>query len=174
MPWTTTLFELIDMRSFSNLWFWIALAVLWSTTAYYVIGVPFDMVVRAQKKGGAAADDLMDLARIKITRLLDLVERSGDWLAGGIAFVLTALVVLSVRYGVEFAQAVLLLVGPQLLVHYLAVRAARAIRAANPESDQLCAMLIRHRVHRQLIGMAAIFVTAMWGMWVNLALPGWY
>lgn len=162
------------MRSFSNLWFWIALAVLWSTTAYYVLGVPFDMVVRAQKRGGDAAEDLMDLARIKITRMLDLVDRSGEWLAGLCAFVLTALAVLSVGYGIEFAQALLLLVAPQMVVQYLAVRAARAIRRTDPEADQLCAMLIRHRVHRQLIGMAAIFVTAMWGMWVNLALPGWY
>ena len=27
MDWYLTLFEVIDMRSFSNLWFWIALAV---------------------------------------------------------------------------------------------------------------------------------------------------
>ena len=35
------------MRSFSNLWYWIALAVLWSTVSHWVLGVPFDMVQRA-------------------------------------------------------------------------------------------------------------------------------
>ncbi len=29
MDWYATVFELIDMRSFSNLWYWIALAVVW-------------------------------------------------------------------------------------------------------------------------------------------------
>ena len=29
MDLADTIFEVIDMRSFSNLWFWIALAVVW-------------------------------------------------------------------------------------------------------------------------------------------------
>ncbi|MCU0909379.1 MAG: component of SufBCD complex, partial [Rhodobacteraceae bacterium] len=31
MDWYLTVFEVIDMRSFSNLWYWIGLAVLWSS-----------------------------------------------------------------------------------------------------------------------------------------------
>ncbi|MEC7258626.1 MAG: component of SufBCD complex, partial [Pseudomonadota bacterium] len=51
MDWYSSIFELIDMRSFSNLWFWIALAVTWSTTSHWVLGVPFDMVNRARRNG---------------------------------------------------------------------------------------------------------------------------
>jgi len=42
VTWYETIFELIDMRSFSNLWYWIVLSVLWSTMSHWVLGVPFD------------------------------------------------------------------------------------------------------------------------------------
>ncbi len=64
-----TVFEVIDMRSFSNLWYWIALAVLWSTASHFVLGVPFDLAQKAQKLGGERMQDLEDLVRINVNRL---------------------------------------------------------------------------------------------------------
>ena len=49
MDLTQTLFDVIDFRSFSNLWFWIMLAVAWSTASHWVLGIPFDMVLRARQ-----------------------------------------------------------------------------------------------------------------------------
>ena len=46
------IFEVIDMRSFSNLWYWIMLAVIWSSTSHWVLGVPHDMFIRARRQGG--------------------------------------------------------------------------------------------------------------------------
>ena len=82
MDWHQTLFELIDMRSFSNLWFWIALAVVWSTASHWVLGVPFDMVIRARKHGGQAEVDLEDMVRVNVNRLLYIGHVSGLWLLG--------------------------------------------------------------------------------------------
>ena len=48
------IFELIDMRSFSSLWFWILLAVTWSTASHWVIGVPYDLIQRARRTGPEA------------------------------------------------------------------------------------------------------------------------
>ena len=76
------IFELIDLRSFSNLWYWIALAVLWSSASHWVLGVPFDMVGRAAKHGGEAAQDLQDAVRIQVNRLIYISDVSG--------FILTA------------------------------------------------------------------------------------
>ena len=70
MNWYTSLFELIDMRSFSNLWFWIALAVVWSSASHWVLGVPFDLVQRARRDQGQALTDLEDLTRINVNRVL--------------------------------------------------------------------------------------------------------
>ena len=99
MDWFQLITEVIDLRSFSNLWYWIGLAVVWSTVSHWVLGVPYDIVLRARRRGGQAMEDLEDLARINVNRILQLV---------------------------------------------------------------------RHRFWTQLIGMVAIFVTAMWGMYKNL------
>lgn len=91
MDWYSTVFELIDMRSFSNLWFWIALAVMWSTTSHWVLGVPWDMVLRAQREGGQYEEDLLDIVRINTNRLLHIGTVSGLWLLGFACFFLTML-----------------------------------------------------------------------------------
>ena len=57
MNGTDSLFSTIDLRSFSNLWFWLMLAVAWSNVTHYVMGVPFDMVQRAKRKGLSIGTD---------------------------------------------------------------------------------------------------------------------
>ena len=168
MDWTRTVFEVIDMRSFSNLWFWIAVAVLWSSASHWVLGVPWDMIARARRHGGAAAADLETLAHINARRILFIGRVSGLWLAGIASFMLTGLAVLGFVYRIEFAQAVLLLLGPMTAVGLLTLRTARAIEAAEATGPDLWRRLTRHRMAVQALGMVSIFVTAMWGMWQNL------
>jgi hypothetical protein len=69
LDWYRTLFEVIDMRSFSNLWYWIAIAVTWSTVSHWVLGVPFDMLQRARRQGGQADADFETMVRINANRL---------------------------------------------------------------------------------------------------------
>lgn len=155
------------MRSFSNLWFWIALAVLWSTTSHWVLGVPFDMVARA-RRNEQTAQDLHDLVGINIRRMLYVARVSGLWLIGFAAFVLTALVVLGFFYRVEIAQAVFLLLAPLTLVWGLSLSVAQRIAATPMEGEALYRCLSRHRMVVQAIGMVSIFVTSLWGMWQNM------
>lgn len=168
LDWYQTLFELIDMRSFSNLWFWIVLAVIWSTASHWVMGVPYDMVLRAKRHGGQAEVDLEDMVRININRLLYIGQVSGLWLAGFAFFFLTMLVLLGFVYGVEFAQAVFLLGFPLSLVGALSLSTARLIQSEGASGELLFKRLHRHRVFTQLIGMVSIFVTALWGMYQNV------
>ncbi|WP_093927204.1 component of SufBCD complex [Sulfitobacter dubius] len=170
MDWYQTLFEMIDMRSFSNLWFWIALAVMWSTASHWVLGVPFDMVLRARRYGGEAQADLEDMVRINVNRLLYISQVSGLWMLGLGFFVLTTLVLLGFVYDIEFAQALLLLGFPMSLVGLLSLSTARLIRMEGSSGDVLQRRLMRHRLYTQIIGMVAIFVTALWGMYQNLNL----
>lgn len=173
MNWTNTLIEVIDMRSFSNLWFWIALAVVWSSVSHYVLGVPFDMIQRARKQGGQAEIDLQDMVRINVNRLLYIGQVSGLILLGFMAFALTSLGIMAFWYDVEFAQAVFLLAFPLTMVGALSLSTARAIATSAPEGEALYARLSKHRVITQFIGMISIFVTAMFGMYQNLAVgPG--
>ena len=164
-----TVFELIDMRSFSNLWFWIALAVVWSTTSHWVLGVPFDMLQRARRSGGAAEADFEDMVRVNVNRLLHIGHVSGLWIIAIGSGVLTALAILGFWYRVEIAQALFLLGFPMTIVAILSLRTARAIRRDGDGGEPLRKRMSRHRVWTQVIGMVAIFVTAMWGMYQNMS-----
>lgn len=169
MDWYQSLFELIDMRSFSNLWFWIVLAVVWSTTSHYGLGVPFDMVLRAKRHGGQTEADLEDLVRINTNRLLFIAQMSGLWIAGFACFFLTILGLLGFVYGNEFAQSLMLLAFPLSLVGVLSLSTARLIQEEDSRGDTLRRRLMRHRLYTQIIGMVSIFVTALWGMYQNLS-----
>lgn len=173
MQWYELIFVLIDMRSFSNLWYWIALAVLWSSVSHWVMGVPFDMITRARRQGGQSMDDLAAIARINASRLLYISRNGGFWIIGFTCFLLTLLTMLSVFHNVEFAQAVLLMFAPMVLVTYLTLRTAYRVEQEALEGDALVSRLLRHRFVVQLIGMFAILVTSLFGMYQNMNAGAW-
>ena len=168
MDWYSTVFELIDMRSFSNLWFWIALAVLWSSASHYVLGVPWDLITRARKGHPQALEDMNHLAAINSRRILYIGRESGLLLTGFLSFLISMAAILGWGYGREFAQAVLLLLVPMAIIWLLSVRMANRIEAEELTGGALISAFNRHRLLVQLVGMISIFVTAMWGMYQNL------
>ncbi len=168
MDWYETLFEVIDMRSFSNLWYWIAVAVTWSTMSHWVLGVPFDMLQRARRQGGQADADFEAMARINANRLIWISDTAGIWLVVLGSAVITALATLGFWYDVEFAQAVFLLAFPLSAIMALSIRTAQRIKAGNEGGEALKRRMMRHRFWTQVIGMLALVVTAFWGMYRNL------
>ncbi|WP_425038761.1 component of SufBCD complex [Primorskyibacter sp. S187A] len=166
----TSVFELIDMRSFSNLWYWIALAVMWSTASHWVLGVPFDMVSRARKYGGQTMIDLEDLTRINVNRLLFIGRMAGIWLVAVFCFILSGLFTAGFVLANEFAQATFLLVFPLSIIWLLSVNTAKLIEMQELHGEALCRRITRHRFHIQVLGILFIFVTAMWGMYQNFSM----
>ena len=165
-----TVFEVIDMRSFSNLWYWIGLAVVWSSTSHWVLGIPHDMIQRARREGGEAMADVEDLARINVGRLLSVIDKGALAVVGLGFFWLTVLGVLAFYYNMEFAQALFLIAAPMSVVIWLSVRASRKIAAGENLGAALCRRLTIHRRWTQGVGMLAIFVTGMYGTYQNLSL----
>jgi hypothetical protein len=55
--------EVIDLRSFSNLWYWIVLAIMWSSLSHWTLGVPYHIVARARRGDQRAVHDMQALAR---------------------------------------------------------------------------------------------------------------
>jgi hypothetical protein len=161
-----TALEVIDLRSFSNLWFWIALAVLWSTASHWAIGVPFDMVRRAAKGHETSLHDMHALANIQARRILFIAEATGVLSTGMGFFLITTLSLLGFLYGIEFAQALLLLFVPMMIVAWISLRTARRVRGL--DAYDVGNLLAKHRRAVQGVGIVSIFVTSMWGMWVNL------
>ncbi len=164
------IFELIDMRSFSNLWFWIALAVMWSTASHWVLGVPYDLVLRARRHGGQTEADLEDLVRINVNRMLYIARVSGLWILGLGCFLLSALVLLGFVYHIEFAQALFLLGFPMSIVTLISLSTARLIHQERSSGELLRKRLTRNRLYIQLTGLVSIFFTALWGMYQNMSI----
>jgi len=166
-----TITALIDMRSFSNIWYWIVLAVAWSSASHWVLGVPFDMVLRARRKGGAAEEALVLMTRLSTQRLLLIGREGGMILAVVASFLLSSLAVLGFGYGYELAQGMALILVPMVAVGLLSLRAAARLEpvlCAGPEAVVVMHALSKHRMAVQAIGMVAITVTAMWGMLQNM------
>jgi hypothetical protein len=168
------LFDLIDMRSFSNLWYWIALGVIWSSASHWVLGVPYDMVSRARSERGQALEDLEAMVRINASRMLHASRNHGPFLIGFLCFLITMLGLLGFLYQVEFAQAVLFLFVPLVVLGYLSLRSSLKVEAGEGQGDALFRRLFRHRLSVQVLGMVSIFITSLYGMWVNIqaTLPG--
>jgi len=158
--------QVIDLRSFSNLWYWIVLAILWSTLSHWVMGIPFHIVQRARRGDADSARDLQALAEINSRRIVELADVSGTAMVASSAFVVSSLAVLGWGFGVEFCQAVLLLLLPLLLVSALSVRTAMVLRRTGFED--LPRRLRNHRLMVQAMGIVFIFVTAFWGMYTNV------
>ena len=162
-------FEVIDMRSFSNLWYWVALAVLWSSASHWVMGIPHDMIYRARREGGQAEVDLVDMARIYANRVLHVVDSALMFVVGFGCFWFTALGALAFWYDVEFAQAVFFLMGTMTIVIWHSIRTARKVTLIAPEGEPLYRTLMWHRRVTQLVGMLALLVTSMYGMYQNFS-----
>ena len=165
-----TVFEVIDMRSFSNLWYWIGLAVVWSSTSHWVLGIPHDMIQRARREGGQPMEDVEDLARINAGRLIHVVDKGALAMVALACFWLTVLGVLAFYYDVEFAQAVFLVAAPMSVVVWISVQSCRKIVAGENTGAALCRRLTIHRRLTQVVGMVAIFVTGMFGTYQNLSM----
>ena len=166
MNWHDTVFAfaLFDMRSFSNIWFWIALATVWSVAGHWVLGVPISMVRRAARNDGQAQRDLENLVRIHARRLRLAGHAYGVWITGCACALLTALGVTGFFYQVEFAQALFLLVFPLSLTGALDMVISARGDLETLSGEPLRRHMWRHRNRVQMIGVVAILVTVIWGL----------
>jgi hypothetical protein len=158
------IFSFINMRSFSSVWFWIVLALYWSAVSQSVLGAPFDVIIRARRDEAQDKDDLNRLVYIHVRRKLNMMRRVGPWLVGFGVTILTAICVLAFSYRVEFAQALFVLLLPITFVWLFGLRLCFRIEREGLEGTKLARVLLKHRFWMQALGVAAIFVTAVWGM----------
>lgn len=188
------LLRLLDTRSFASLWFWLALAVIWSLATRSVIGVPGEVVSAARRapatethKTGAPATEtpegllLLDWLSLTLPRWR-IGRTEGAVLAGLAAFLLVSLGVLGFGYGLEMAQALVIIGAPLTLLtvmrlhlaHRLAPLLAEATQGALPAAEagaRAARMMTRHRLAVSALSILAVAVTAAWGTLWNLMHP---
>ncbi len=158
------LFRLIETNSFSSIWFWIFVAVVWSSASHWILGVPSDLVHRARQEGGKTQERVYELLRINISRIKNILNAASLAIATLVSFFLTGFLLLGFVYGIEFFQAVFLLAFPMVLVGLISVRAARRLDAEFPEGEELYRVFRRLRLTIQFIGLISISITSVWGM----------
>lgn len=166
-----TVLATIDLRSFSNAWFWIVLVLAWSNVTANLLGVPYDMVLRARRQGGQALEDLETLARIQARRRLAMASQSGVVMIVLWSGILTMSVTLGFRYGIEMGQALSFLLVPLAITVVLGLPLCRRIADASLTGEALIRALRRYRFWLIVLGLLSIVMTTLWGMIFNLVAP---
>lgn len=177
--------ELIDPRAVSSLWFWVVLVGMWIRVLTNVMGVPVDVLHRAQQsiaQQDLEADpedqdpgaDVIDLARIYASRVLLVWQEARllQILLG--SFILSSLLILGFAYGVELAQAGFMVLAPLAAVFALRVQTALQMQAENPELARLLDILRTHALRLRVLGWSAITLTVIWAILRDLLIPVWY
>ncbi|MDB6453432.1 hypothetical protein [Falsirhodobacter sp. 20TX0035] len=168
MQWYELVFSAISLRSFSVLWFWIALAGFWTVVTRQVMGVPQDLILNA-RHDPRAAEDMLWLARFHVRRRLAMPSALRVALVALVAFALSGLLALALA-GLDSAQALFLMGAPWAAIEGLRLRLAHRLAAEAPDAETLASRLTWHRIAVQAIATAAVFVTLIWGVWRVLSL----
>ncbi len=162
--------EVISARSFSSLWYWIAVAVFWAQMTRQVMGVPHDVVARA-RDGGAALEVLELTAQMQAQRILFYWQRSQVLAVVLITAQLALITALAFYYGIELAQAIWFLAVPLVMIWGFALRGAQLVMGEKGRGAALLKLMYRLRFATQIIGFGFIFANAIWAMY-RLVLQG--
>ena len=168
MDWTETIARVIEYRTFDNIWYWFAVIVSWAVACHWMIGVPFDLLFRARKCPPQEIADLEAIVAINVRRFTFMADVLGPSLLGLAAFVFSGLAMAGFYYQFELAQGLFVLLAPLAIIVAMNLRLAYQLRANPLTGRALVQRLFAVRVISQVIGMVAIFLTAMYGMYYNL------
>lgn len=149
-------FDFIDMTSFWSLWYWILTIVAWSMIAHWTLGVPIDMIINADRKGGVFAEHCDAMVEINVHRLLFYFDRGGVAMSAILGFLLAVIGTLGFILGLEVFMALFMLLAPLSLVMAFSVRFAIKVRAAGWQGGDLRKKMRWRRFWNQVIGLLAI------------------
>lgn len=148
------IFGAISIRSFSALWYWVAVAVFWGGALGWGLGLPYGMVAQAQRSAPG-------MARLEAAALAQANYRAQGYMPAKVALAFAGLAMVTVLaffYGIELALALWFIAAPMLLIWGLGLRAAQQILGASGQGDALIAVMYRLRLYTQIIGFVFIFM----------------
>ena len=152
----------ISFESFSSIWFWFITSIAWSVTCHITLGVPYDLLTRAERQGGQSAEDVDQIVRIQARRLRGYFGGSTSRIVGVmvLTFVLAILGTFGIYYSYELAMAIFVLIVPLIIVQILTVRLAFRLDREPLSGAPLRAVLLRRRFWNQIIGLISIMAIA--------------
>lgn len=150
----------VEFDSFWNIWFWLIVVISWSMSTHWTMGVPYDAIQMANRKGGIWAEHCEQLAQANIHRYCYYGQTFGLYFAALISFLLAIIGTLGFWFRYEFAQAVFILIAPLIAVHVFSFSLALKAQRLELTGEALRQALSRRRFWNQVIGIASIMVTA--------------
>ncbi len=166
--------RMLSFLTFSNLWYWLAVCASWMIACYWVVGVPLDMIHRARRHGGQAAQDLEMLVAVNVRRLQMFTQWDQIASVGFATFILTSVTVSAFFYKFEVAKGLFFILVPITIVMIVNIYAAAHLNNAPREGGALIKYLILVRLWIQVVAMIAIFISVIYGMFFNLTQPFGY
>ncbi len=163
--------DLFRTKSFDDIWYWLLLAVAWSLTTYWTMGVGNQDAREAREKGGKYLVDFEELVGIYCERINNSIEKYGTSVILVISFILASLATLGFWFWILFAQALFLLLFPLCMTSLVTIYFASR-QAEDPVSGQdLIKRYRKLRLVKQTIGVFAISTASFWGAIVTFRLP---
>ena len=156
----TLIGEFLSFSTFSSVWYWIFLAIAWSSRTHWTIGVPFDSIVRADKLGGTWESDLDAIAHAMSARFALLAGQGGPWIIGIAAFFLTGLITASVLTENEMVRGLTALALPMAIVEFGDVRLALRIHRTGLLGHDLRRAIVWRRFLNQVTGLFSLTLAA--------------
>lgn len=154
------MFSLFRYESFFSVWYWVLTVTVWVIVCQRTLGVPHDMVLRADRLP-RVAERVDLLARIGAERLAGIGTSFGAPLAAACGFGLAGLGGLGYLYGVEAAKASFVLLAPLAAVGLGGFELARDVVDQGLTGAALRRRLSRRRAINQGIAILAILTAAI-------------
>ena len=167
-------FDFLDLSSFWSIWYWILTVVAWSMSSHWTIGVPFDMILLAERKGEEFAQGCETLTQINIDRLIYYFDKGGAFFSAFVAFFITAIGTMGFYFGSELFAALFLLVAPLTAVAAFSVRFAYKVRKFGWTGEELRRRMRWRRLWNQVIGMVSVTLTSVLAIIYFLISMGYY
>ncbi|MEO0912515.1 MAG: hypothetical protein AAFY59_05935 [Pseudomonadota bacterium] len=169
--------EIMNLDSLWTLWFWIMHVMAWSLTSHFVLGVPFDAVLQANREKedfGPWARHTDAMIRASVFRVVTYFRRIGTLLVGVWSFLIGSLLTFAILFENEFCMAVLTLFLPLTAIYAVSIRWALWIDEAALDPAELRQVLRRLRFWVQLFGVVGIMLAGANAVyfWVQTHVPG--
>ena len=169
LDWTLAIARLIDLQTFTSVWYWLVVIVTWSIAGNWLIGVPFDMLYRARNGATQELMDLEALTDINVRRILWTDQKFGTAMAVLIGFILCSMGVAGFFYGLEIGQGLFILAAPLTVILAVNLRLAQQLGEAPLTGIHLVKRLFEVRLWTQVVAMLALFFTALYGMYYAIS-----
>lgn len=161
---TLELFQLLEISSFLNIWYWGFLAVAWSRATYWTLGVPFHDARLAVQRNGRYMTEFETLLEVNMSRYIEVFDEFGIPMMALASFGLATLGTLGFVFGMELMQAIFLLLAPLMIASLLSLRFAYRVKRRKITGEALYRAYCAHRRWKQLFGALVLMVIALWAV----------